>query len=350
MIRSVTVERRDLPFTTPLTTGRGSVTRRAVFLVRLHAADGGVGLGEAAPLDWAGTESVEECEAALAGLLERVAGGQDPGDFLRRCPAAAAGWDQAVRDLEARRAGMPLARTLFAGASGDVAVNALVADAAGASAAVEAGFRTLKVKVGADVTGDVARLEAIRAAVGEAIDLRIDPNGAWFSATRAVAALEVLAPVGLEYCEQPVLAGEIGTTARAMAEVRERTGVAIAPDESVTGVNEARVLLDAGAADVLVLKPMRLGGLGPAMEIGALAREADVDLVVTGFLGSAVERAAALHLAAALDGAVPPGRRRAHGLGAGSWLAEDVAEGPSVVQGRVVVPSLAGHGVWGVGA
>jgi len=75
-----------------------------------------------------------------------------------------------------------------------------------------------------------------------------------------------------------------------------------------------------------------------------------VDVVVTGFLGSAVERAAALHLSAALDGAVPPLRRRAHGLGAGSWLAEDVAEGAPVVRGRVVVPSIAGHGVRLVGA
>ena len=326
-------------------TGRGPVTHRVVFIVRLRAGDGGLGLGEAAPLEWAGTESVEECEAALAKLQERVSVDQDPGDSLQGCPAAAAGWDQAVRDLEARCAGMPLARTMFEGASGDVAVNALVADAAGATVAVEAGFRTLKVKVGSDVARDAARLKAIRMAVGESIDLRIDPNGAWFSATRAISALEALAPVGLEYCEQPVLAGEIGTTARAMAEVRERTGIAIAPDESVTGVDEARILLDAGAADVLLLKPMRLGGLGAALQIGELAREADVDVVVTGFLGSVVERAAALHLAAALDGAVPPGRRRAHGLGAGSWLAEDVAEGPPIVRGRIVVPSLAGHGV-----
>ena len=106
MIRSVHIERRDLPFTTPLMTGRGPVTHRVVFLVRLRTADGGGGLGEAAPLEWAGTESVEECGAALAGLQERVVVGQDPGDVLLGCPAAAAGWDQAVRDLEARRAGM----------------------------------------------------------------------------------------------------------------------------------------------------------------------------------------------------------------------------------------------------
>lgn len=332
-----TVERRELRLARPLNTGAGAISARTVFLVRIES-DGVVGVGEAAPLPWAGTETVEQCAAALQMFVETSVGDGLPPNVLRAvtrgCPAAVHGWEQARADWTARRNGVRLAELWASAPAASVAVNALVDGVAGAVAAVEAGFRTLKLKA---TSVDLAA--AVRAAVGD-VRLRIDANGAW--GDEAEEMLTALAPLGLEYVEQPFLAGSPEADARRFAELRG-CGVPLAADESVTGVAAAEVL--APHVDVLVLKPMRLRGFEGARAIAGIAREQDADVVVTGFLGSAVERAGALHLAAALDSLVPEARRRAHGLGAGAWLAEDVADLERIEGGRVALSETPGHGV-----
>lgn len=343
---SVSFERRELPLRAPLVTGRETLLARTIFLLFVRDAEGGVGVGEASPLPWAGTETVDECATALQSLEWAMRRGGDVDGLLVDRPATAAALDLALRDLAACRLAVPLARLLTDGEVAEsVAVNALVADEHDALAAVRSGFQTLKLKVGKDLAADVRRLRAVREAVGPAVGIRIDPNGAWLDVPSALTALEALSPVGLEYVEQPIAAGEITATAHALAQVRSQSGVAVAPDESVTDSRAAEVLLSADAADVLILKPMRLGGLDRALDVARLASQRGVGVVVTGFLGSAVERSAALHLAAALDGALPAALRRAHGLAAGSWLAEDVADTEVPEGGRLSLPGRVGHGV-----
>ncbi len=339
---SVRVERRDLAFARPLATSQGPVTVRPVFLLWVRDADGMLGLGEASPLPWAGTETTEECGAALAGLDAALLRGGDVDGLVADRPAAAAALDLALHDLAACRLAIPLARLLTDGApTGSVAANALVQTVDDAIAAVAAGYGTLKLKIGRDA-GDVARVAAVRDAVGAGIALRLDANGAWPDAASALRGLAPLRSLGIEYVEQPVPPARGPAE---LAQIRRSAGLAIAADESVTGLVATRELLAAEAADVLVLKPMRLGGLDRALEVAAAARDAGVPVVVTGFLGAAVERAGALHLAAALDGGVPASDRLAHGLGAGAWLAADVARVEVIEGGRLDLPTRAGHGV-----
>jgi len=172
--------------------------------------------------------------------------------------------------------------------------------------AVADGYRTLKLKVGGiPIDQDVARVRAVRDAVGRDIRLRIDANRAWSEAD-AIHALRALEDIDLEYCEEPV--PDPGT----MARVKKAVSIPIAADESVVDLASAERIVESGAADVLVLKPMALGGLHPARVIATMAREHGVDVVVTGMLETAVGRGGALHLAASLG----PGPY-AHGLGAG---------------------------------
>ncbi len=337
-----------LPLRAPFRTSAGEITCREGLLLRLMTDAGIAGLGEASPHPALGIHGIHEAEVALSrlapGLLgadaERLAAGLPDGIP----PSLACALDTAALDAIARAEGVPLARLLNDQARATVPVNATVAAetsaaaADEAAAAREAGFRCVKLKVGtADSPEEErGRVAAVRGALGPDVKLRLDANGAW-TVEQAVRTIRSLAEFGLEYIEQPVAPGDL----RGMARVRRDAGVPIAADEDVSGVEAARRVLEAGAADTLVIKPMVVGGLRPAMEIAAMAGHAGVSVVVTTTVDAGVGVAAALHLAAAL-----PEEGPACGLATGSLLAGDIVVWPLVVRaGRMALPDGPGLGV-----
>ncbi len=357
----------------PLVTGGVSIRYRAGFLVAL-SADGVTGWGEASPLPGWSRTSLLETEAALQSVTDGLARGGEAalGTLLaamRDTPHARAGVVGAWADLQARRAGLrlaehlvsdptlaaaevavnapiaaPSARTTAVGrVPVEVAVNALVAAPApseveqAAHDAVEAGFGTVKLKVGASAPAvDVERVRAARAAMGAEAELRLDANGAWDEPT----ALDVLSRVrGCEvaYCEEPV-AG-----IAAIAAVGERSPIPVAVDESIRSEADAVRALDAGVR-ALIVKPQALGGPDVALSIADRAHRAGASVTVTSFLDSAVGVAHALHVAAAVD-ATASQSGRAHGLATAELLAVDVAEAPPVVEGSMALGAATGLGL-----
>jgi o-succinylbenzoate synthase len=153
------------------------------------------------------------------------------------------------------------------------------------AAQLAAGHRDVKVKVGD--AGDVDRVAAVRDAIGPHARLRIDANGAWDVET-AVARIIAMAPYDLELVEQPVASIED------LATVRRRVDVAIAADECVRTVDDARRL----EADALVVKVQPLGGFSATL---AVIDAAGLPVVVSSMFETSVGIAAGLALAAALD-------------------------------------------------
>jgi o-succinylbenzoate synthase len=345
----------------PLRTARATYAAREGFRVRLRDEAGRVGWGEAMPLPEFGTESPAECERALKAHLEQLRGqplppppGEGHGEGARRhvlplapgCPAARHGVEQALLDLQAQHRGVPLCRLLSGDARAEVEVNALLgAEAAEALAeearrAVSEGYRTLKLKVGGrPVEEDEARLAAVREAVGPEVRLRVDANGAW-AEVEATQALGRLGRYGLELCEQPVAAEDFA----ALGRVQERAPCPVAADESLALPEGVRELLEgAMRVEVLVLKPMVLGGLLPALELARRAWEGGMEAYVTSSLDGVVARAGAAHLAAAL-----PSGRYASGLAVGHLFREEPMEHPyRPVGGRIRLPETPGQGVEG---
>ncbi|AZH27204.1 mandelate racemase/muconate lactonizing enzyme family protein [Haloplanus aerogenes] len=339
----------------PLTTANGTISRREGDLVRI-TADGVRGVGEATPLPgW--TESLANCRTALdvvadAGadtlLAAAAASPREPlaaatttlTDALADAPAARHAVESAALDALGRREGRPLAALLTDDPAARVPVNATIGDASpeetadAAQAAVDAGFSCLKVKVGAGkLDRDVTRLRVVREAVGPDVTLRADANGAWARET-ARTAVDAFASLDLAYLEQPLAADDLS----GHATLRSR-GVAIALDETLAAVGVDDVF-DADAADVLILKPMALGGPARAHAVARRARRAGVDPVVTTTVDAAPARTAAVHVAAAIPDVRPCG------LATGDALDEDLAPDPAPVEaGSVTVP--AGPGVAG---
>ncbi|MEO5663007.1 MAG: o-succinylbenzoate synthase [Nocardioides sp.] len=180
------------------------------------------------------------------------------------------------------------------------------------------GCTTAKVKVaerGQTLADDIARLEAVRDALGPGGLIRVDANGGWDldEAVRAITLLERAAG-GLEYAEQPC------ATVEELAAVRKRVDVPIAADESIRRAEDPYRVRDLEAADIAVLKVQPLGGVRACLRI---AEDIGLPVVVSGAVESSVGIAAGVALAAAL-----PTLEHACGLATIQLLTDDVAVEP----------------------
>jgi o-succinylbenzoate synthase len=326
---------------TPLFTAHGELRVRDGFLVRVDE-----GRGEATPLPWFGTEDAAACARALseaAAALGRLRAPERLEDvalprWLDATPAARHAVELALLDGLSLIASVPLRRLLHPRAGNQVPVSALLAAREPAALAREAraaaaeGFGTVKVKVAhGPLEDDLARAAVVRDAAGPGMRLRLDANGGWTEAA-ALDALRRLARLSIELCEQP--SADVDSLRR----LRGATPVAIAADESVPRSNGE--LLD--AVDAVVLKPMVLGGLLPALEWAKRARARGLGVIVTTSLDGTVGRLGAAQLAAALlaEGPMPDA-----GLATGRLLEDDASEDPAVpARGRIDLPETPGLG------
>lgn len=329
----------ELPLESPLHTAVESLKVRQGYLLEIDIADNTAvtGIGEATPLPgW--TEDYESSRQALdaiqnADTLEKALG------TLEGTPAARHGFSTAALDREAKLEGEPLYRSL--GEDGKsverVPVNATISDGSIADTreeardAIDAGYDTIKVKVGArPVEDDAARLQAIQTAVGSDVQLRVDANASW-SRSEARQAIELFPE--LEYLEQPLDPADL----RGHADLRDIATIAL--DETLRERSVASIF-EVDAADVFVLKPMVLGGLDRAYQKAQTARANGVDPVISTTVDSVVARTGAVHLAAALN------PTRSCGLATADLLETDLAPDPTTVSsGYITVPESPGTGV-----
>ena len=322
----------------PLGTAAGEITDRQGLLVGC-SVDGQQGIGEATPLaGW--TESYEDCHRTLESIAsnDERDGVPELPDPTRR-PAAAHAVDLARCDARARRESQPLAALLrhqaeIRGTVPDsVPLNATIGDGdieatvSAATTAIENGYQWLKLKVGSRTIGsDIERVRAVASGVGERARIRLDANGAWTRA-QATRVLKGIADYDIEYLEQPLAADKLD----GLAALRGR-GTDIAVDESLA-THSLTEIIEARTADVVVIKPMAVGGPTRAVQLAVRAREAGLTPVVTTTIDAVIARTAAVHVAAAIPDVT------ACGLATGSLLESDLAEDPvDISEGRATVP------------
>jgi len=183
----------------------------------------------------------------------------------------------------------------------------------------------VKVKVG--IGDDAGRVAAVRAAIGDETELRLDANGAW-EVDEAVRNIESLAPAGLELVEEPVHG------VAQLRAVRDRVAVRVAMDETAGEPGS----LTAKVADAVCLKVSRCGGISGLLAQAALVRATGADVYVSSTFDGPIGIAAAIHCAAALK---PDG---ACGLGTLGLFADELTVLP-VHEGAIEVPDSPGLGV-----
>jgi O-succinylbenzoate synthase len=310
--------RYGLPFRVAVRTAHGRWAKREGLLVRLESEQGRTGWGEAAPLPWFGTETVEQAESACRAMGAEIEEGRLGAPAGMRCLNAA---------LAAARLDLEGGAGLKAGGNPDrdnYPVAALLPAGRPALAhlrrSAEADFRTFKWKVGAGDPGDeMALLDDVCAALPAGGRLRLDANGAW-DRRGAERWLALCADRPVEFVEQPVAPDASGAEDLLRGLARDYP-TPLALDESLAADRDIERWLELGWSGVFVVKPSLLED--PAASLGRLAA-AGAAVVFSSALETGVGARSALRTAFAWQG-----QRLALGFGVWPLFVDPIFDGPA---------------------
>jgi mandelate racemase len=271
-IRRLTVRPVELALTEPVRTAVGTMTSTPLALIDILCEDGAVGRSYVRTYTPVALASLVRLLEDLASTLVGKAGhAQQLIAALRGMfrllgdrglvGMALAGIDMALWDLDAKRAGLPLAGLLGARATSIPAYRPLLATAARpacaeAERALAAGFAALKVKVGhGELADDVEVISRLASLLDQTGELMVDYNQA-LSVEDAITRLNALGDYRLSWVEEPLNARDLLGYAR----VTRSTATPVAAGESLESVDEVQMLLELDAVDVLTLDVARVGG------------------------------------------------------------------------------------------
>jgi L-alanine-DL-glutamate epimerase-like enolase superfamily enzyme len=290
----LTAQRRELRLAETFTISRSSEDEAEVVQVEVTHGDVS-GFGEAAPI-----ARYEESAASAQAWLEEVEVGDDPfalDEIWERLPpgeyAARAAIDAALHDLQGKlteqpvyrllgvkRAGPPTSWTIWLGDPDDMARRtAKIADR---------GFKRLKLKLGGRDGLDVERVRAVRAVTD--LPLQCDVNEAW----SLDEALEYLPQMELEYCEQPLRAGDPDG-----AQLKRRAPIPIYVDEDCHTLGDVAGCVERGHG--INIKLAKSGGIREAVRMAAAARALGLGVMLGCMVESGLGIAAGAQIASLMD-------------------------------------------------
>ncbi|KAA9037669.1 dipeptide epimerase [Ginsengibacter hankyongi] len=207
-------------------------------------------------------------------------------------------FDIALYDIASQHTGVPLYK--FLGGKKDkklitdytVSIGNPEKMASDALKIKKAGYQVIKVKLGESKETDVARIKAIRKAIGGKIPIRIDANQGWDAKT-AIKVLQALKDYNIQYCEEPIPRWDYLN----LKKVKKKSPIPIMADESCCDHHDAERLIQLRSCDMFNLKLGKSSGLLKAKKIIALAEKENMKMQVGGFMESKIAMTANAHLA-----------------------------------------------------
>lgn len=257
----------SIPLRSPFATAATRIADRRVVLISI--SDGAfTGWGEAAPYPGVTPDSIDDAWRTL-----------ERGSVLS--PTATAAVNEATTDLSARRDGKPLWE-FIGGASRSVPTSIAVGlDEDPVSRIAATGAEGVKLKI--TPGSDIARVRDVRSAFPD-LPIGVDANGSYRWEDRS--SLLAMDTMGVEYIEQPFPADDLESHAR----LRDEVFASVALDEPIDSETAAIRAIEAGACDLLVVKPARVG-MTAARVIHDLALAAGLRIKASGLLETEIGRA-----------------------------------------------------------
>ncbi|MCK5562461.1 MAG: dipeptide epimerase [Thermoplasmata archaeon] len=301
-----------IPLKVPFVISAGAQYSYEGVLVKLTADDGTVGWGESSPSERVTGETPETVAKVLDTKLKPKLIGEEALGLNRVLnsvegsvqdnSSARAAVDIALYDLFTKSTNIQLKD--FIGGYRDeletcftVVIGSVEQSVKDAQRLIEEEhFKILKVKIGVEPDEDVARIMAIRDAVGYEPRIRVDANEG-YSVQTAITTLNKLDQYEIEFVEQPVPSDDL----EGMAEVRKNIEIPVMADESVRAPDDVGRIIEAQAADMINIKLMKAGGIRNGVKIASLAAEAGMVCQIGCFIETSVGIAAATHVALAVE-------------------------------------------------
>jgi L-alanine-DL-glutamate epimerase-like enolase superfamily enzyme len=300
-----TIWSRTFKLTEPYTIAYETIAGIENVFLRIDTDGGLAGLGCAAP-DLAVTgETPVTVRAAWQEFIDPVLHGENPLRWgraleqlrkrLNRQPAALALADMALYDLLGKIAGFPLYQ-LMGGFRSRIKTSVTIGilpEKETVERALEyraQGFKALKIKGGQDLEADIACLLKVREAVGPQMELRYDANQG-YTCEQALDFVRRIKASGLELLEQPTTRDDM----EQLGIVTRRASIPVMADESLMNLKDALRLAKKGLADMVNIKLMKVGGIGQASHINAVAKAAGLAVMVGCMDEAALAISAALH-------------------------------------------------------
>ena len=320
----------------------GVIKSRTGILLGISDSDGFEGFGEVNPMpEYTGGANVADVCGQFAGISHKKFG---LGMFDFSSTGSMLAWNackMALLDVEARKFNLSLHvkrpgdRRLAVSTNGLLANLTLDQTLTQVGDLVNSGYSTLKLKIGVKpLDEDLEMIHQIRSMYPNTT-LRLDVNGAWSLAT-AITAVKKLIPYDIELIEQPTNPDDL----EGLAEVHAISSIPIAADEALYRDSEkANQIVRSQAVDILVLKPLLIGGIRETLGMAEWASDYGIKSYVTTTFDSAIGVTMAIHAAASLPW------RAAHGLSTGKQMLNDIAITPLPTSGEIQIPKGPGLGI-----
>ncbi|MBE9601406.1 mandelate racemase/muconate lactonizing enzyme family protein [Pedobacter sp. MC2016-24] len=277
-------------------------------LIRIYTDEGLHGVGECSAFPMIVGETQETC-LAMAQDFAKILMGKDPLDIPERMndllgyaahnSTIKSAFDMALFDIAAKKAGLPLYKFLGGhkrSIETDMTIGIDTAEnmAAAALKYQNQGCRIIKIKLGKKIQDDIERVGQIRAAVGNAMILRLDANQGW-SFDDALLALTALEEFNIEFCEQPMRTWYDDQ----LPELCLNSPISLMADESCYNHHDARKLINSKSCEYLNIKFSKSGGILEAQKIHEIAIQHGVKCMIGSMLESRIALSANLHFALA---------------------------------------------------
>jgi o-succinylbenzoate synthase len=277
-------------------------------LIRIYTDGGIYGVGECSAFPMIVGETQETC-LAMAQDFAKILIDKDPLDIPERMndllgyaahnSTIKSAFDMALFDIAAKKANLPLYRFL-GGQKRAIETDMTIGIDTPENMVLSAlkyqsqGCRIIKIKLGKKIHDDIERVKQIRKAVGENMTLRLDANQGW-SFDDALFALGTLAPLNIEFCEQPMRTWFDDQ----LPELNLNSPIKIMADESCYNHHDARKLINSQACEYLNIKFSKSGGILEAQKIHEIALQSGVKCMIGSMLESRIALSANLHFALA---------------------------------------------------
>ena len=310
-ISSVEIYKLSIPLKQPFVISLGPQYDADNIIVVMKTKDGLTGWGECSPYMSINGESMDTC-FIVGQYLAATLKGKDALDIegctkamdaiITRNENIKSAFDMALYDIAAQHAQLPLYKFLGGKKNKVISTDMTVGLGSPEKMAKEAmeykqaGFPSIKVKLGTTTEEDVVRIKAIRDVIGNEHPLRIDANQGWTIET-AIATLKALGNYNIEHCEEPIARWNF----MELPHVRKNSPIKIMADESCFDHHDATNLARIDAVDYFNIKLGKSGGIFNALKIIETAKDNNIKLQVGCFMESRLAITALVHFAYSSD-------------------------------------------------